>query len=125
MALALLVLAEPRQDSPSVPTTAASNMGGGRVVVVLQGEADVSSRPVLHDMLRQVIAQQVGDVIIDLDEVTVVDSAAVGALAIGHQLLDVQGRKLTFRSPSSVAAEVLGMFGLAESIEAEGRFPIT
>src|SRR5580692_8721140 len=106
MALALLLLPEPSQDLPSAPITAGSETGGGRVIVVLQGEADVSSRPVLHDMLRQVITQEVGDVIIDLDEVTVVDTAAVGALAIGHQVLDDQGRKLTFRSPSAVAVEV-------------------
>jgi hypothetical protein len=36
-----------------------------------------------------------------------------------HRLLDAQGRKLTFRSPSSVAAQVLDVFGLTESIEAE------
>src|ERR1700727_2595959 len=121
MAFALPRFPEP-QHSPSALRTAASNIGGG-VVVVLQGEADISNRPALYDMLRQVMAEEVGDVIIDLDNLTVVDTAAVCALAMGQHLLDVQGRKLTFRSPPSVAAEVLSMFGLSESIEAETTTP--
>jgi anti-anti-sigma regulatory factor len=62
---------------------------------------------------------EVGDVIIDLDNVTVIDRFAVRALAMGHRLLDAEGRRPTFRCPSSVAAQVLDMFGLTESIEAE------
>jgi hypothetical protein len=66
--MALTLLRRPTESARefhSALMTAAPNMGGGRTVVDLRGEAGVSSRPVLCDMLCQVIAEQVGDVIID------------------------------------------------------------
>jgi len=119
MALTMLPRsAEPTRGLRSALLTAAVTMAGARTVVVLRGEADVFNRPVLCDMLCRVIALQVGDVVIDLGQVTFVDTAAVRALAMGHQLLDGQDRRLTFRSPSRLAAQVIAMFGLADLIEA-------
>jgi anti-anti-sigma factor len=98
-------------------TTPVVHAEGKRTVVVLRGEADVSTRPVLCDVLSRVIALGAGDVVIDLAEVEFIDTATVRALAVGQQSLDGQGRKLTFRSPSRLAARMLDLFGLADLIE--------
>jgi anti-anti-sigma factor len=86
-------------------------------VVTLRGEADVSTRPALADVLSRVIAHGAGDVVIDLAPVTFIDTATVRVLATGQQLLDRTGRALTFRSPSRLAVRVLDLFGLTDQIE--------
>jgi anti-anti-sigma factor len=87
------------------------------IVVTLRGEADVSTRPALADVLSRVIAHGAGDVAIDLAPVTFIDTATVRALATGQLLLDRRGRALTIRSPSRLAVRVLELFGLADLIE--------
>jgi anti-sigma B factor antagonist len=90
---------------------------GNRSVVVLRGEADLSARPALSDVLSRVIAERTGDVVVDLAEVEFVDSTTVHALAVAQEFLDRQGRKLRIRSPSRLAVRVLEVFGLSDLIE--------
>jgi anti-anti-sigma regulatory factor len=47
-----------------------------------------------------------------------IDSATVRVLAASKDTLDGQGRRLIVRSPSRVAARMLGLFGLGDLIEA-------
>jgi anti-anti-sigma factor len=92
----------------------------GRAIVALRGEADVSTRAALCAvLLSQVNALGGGDVVIDLADTTFIDTATVRMLAIGQQLLDRQGRILTFRSPSRLAARVLQLFGLTNLVETQ------
>ena len=74
---------------------------GTRSVVVLRGEADISTRRALCSVLCRVIADRTGDVVIDLAEATFVDTAIVRALATAQQLLDRQDRILPLRAPCS------------------------
>lgn len=89
-----------------------------RSVVALRGEADLSTRRVLCDVLCRVIADRAGDVVIDMADTTFVDTAIVRALGTAKQLLDRQDRILTIRSPSRLAVRVLQVFGLTDLIEA-------
>ena len=98
-------------------TTAVVYIEATRAVVDLRGEWDVSTRPVLSDQLSRVIAIGAGDVVIDLAEVTFIDTATVRALATAQHMLDRVGRRLTIRSPTRLANQVLHLFGLAELIE--------
>ena len=91
---------------------------GDRTVVVLQGEVDFATRPILSDALSRVIAWRVGDVVIDLSEATFIDTAIIRALAVANELLERSGRRITFRSPSRAAAQVMQLFGLTDLIEA-------
>ena len=99
---------------PTSPTVRDSGHG---TVVTLRGEADGSTRPALSDALSEVIAWRVGDVVIDLSEVAFIDTATVRALAVAEDLLQRRDRKLTFRSPSRLAARVIQLFGLDDLIE--------
>jgi anti-sigma B factor antagonist len=118
--MTLTVLPSPARTAVSVPSalTTIVRAEGTRTVVVLQGEADFSTRPVLSDALSRAIALGAGDVVIDLAEASFIDTASVRALALSRELLDRDGRRVTFRSPSRLAARVLGLFGLTELIEA-------
>ena len=90
-----------------------------RSVVAMRGEADISTRRDLCDVLCRVTDDGTGDVVIDLAEVTFIDTAIVRALVTAQQLLHRQGRVLTLRSPSRLAMRVLKVFGLTDLIETE------
>ncbi len=99
------------------PMTAVVREEGTRTLVVLRGEADVSTTCVTSDVLAWVVARRTGDVVVDLGELEFIDSATAHVLAEGQQLLGHHGRTMTFRSPSRLAARVLHVFGLTDSIE--------
>jgi anti-sigma B factor antagonist len=90
---------------------------GTRTVVVPRGEADFFTSPALLDVLSQVIDLRAGDVVVDLGAVDFIDSAAVPIVARARHSFADRGRKLTFRSPSRVAARLLDLFGLSDYIE--------
>jgi len=92
---------------------------GTRCVITLRGDADISTRRDLCDVLSRVTADGSGDVVIDLAEVTFIDTAIVRALATAQQLLHRQDRILTLRSPPRLAIRVLNVFGMTDLIETE------
>jgi anti-anti-sigma factor len=121
MTLTVLPPARAARGIRSTPTTPVVRAEGTGTVIVLRGEADFSTTAVLSDLLSRVIASQAGDVVIDLAEVEFIDTATIRALAVGLQSLDGQGRMLTFRSPSRLAARMLHLFELADHIEERER----
>ena len=100
-------------------TTAAVQAEGDRSVVVLRGEADFSSTSVVSDVLSWVLTRGAGDVIVDLAELTFMDTATGHVLAEGRALFERSGRHLSFRAPSRLAFRVLHMCALADLVEAE------
>jgi anti-anti-sigma factor len=104
-------------NARSAPRSPVVGLEGTRTVVALEGETDISSRPELTYVLSGVIASGAGDVIIDLTKATFIDTATVRSLATAQQLLDDQGRGLTFRSPPRLAVRLLDMFGLTSLVE--------
>lgn len=121
MALAMLFSSPcAEHDVLSALTTVVLRAEGTRTIVVIGGEADLSTRPAVSDALSRVIATHLGDVVIDLSATSFVDTAIVRALADAQQMLYRQGRQVTFRSPSRLAARLLDLFGLTELIETAG-----
>lgn len=118
--MALTILPPAKGTVPcfgSDPAIQVTSAGPDRTVITLLGEADISSRRSLSDVLSRVISSGNGDVVIDLAETTFIDSAIVRAFFDAQQVLVGQGRNLTFRSPSKMAARVLQMLGLTHLIE--------
>ena len=98
--------------------TTTEHAEGPATVLVLRGEADSSTTPVLSDALTRVLVSRTGDVVIDLAGIEFMDTVTGRTLAVARQLLDLRDRRLTFRSPSRLAARVLDLFGLSYLIEA-------
>jgi anti-anti-sigma regulatory factor len=111
-------LAEPVRAVPVALMTAMVDVEGSRTVVALRGNAAESNSLMLCEVLSRVIAHDDGDVVIDLADATLIDTAPVRILATTHQLLDDQGRRLIFRSTGRTAG-VLHFFGLAGLIDAD------
>lgn len=90
---------------------------GLRTVVVLRGDVDLATRPLLSEVLSRVVAVGVGDVVIDLAEAPFIDTATIHTLAACRELLDRRDRMLSFWSPSRLAARMLHLAGLSDLIE--------
>jgi anti-anti-sigma factor len=118
--MALTVVPLSARSAPtarSTPTTTVREGGTGTLVIV-RGEVNSSTAPVLSKALSRVIVKRCGDVVIDLANLEFIDSASVRVLTACKRMLDREGRRLTFRSPSRLAARVLEVFALAGLIEA-------
>jgi len=114
----MAVTASPSFGDPLGLMTAVVREEGTRTLVVFRGEADISTTCVPSGVVAWVATWRTGDVVVDLGELEFIDSSTVLVLSRGQQLLERQGRTMTFRSPSRLAALVLQVFGLADSIEA-------
>ncbi|HTJ76732.1 MAG TPA: STAS domain-containing protein [Acidimicrobiales bacterium] len=85
---------------------------GAATVIALQGEADVSTLAALADTFARICADGEGDVVVDLSRIEFMDTATLRVVLVAKAALAGDGRRLTLRSPSRIAARVLGVFGL-------------
>ncbi|MDQ1373228.1 MAG: hypothetical protein QOJ09_566 [Actinomycetota bacterium] len=104
-------------DPPSRLTTTVGTEGTV-TVVVLHGEADLFTVPILSDTFSRVLSAHEGDVVVDLADAAFIDTSTARTFAVFRQLLHRRGHELSFRSPSRMAIRVLDLFELAELIEA-------
>lgn len=109
-------------SAPLAPGLDVSVRGdGATAVVALRGEADVAGLAVLVEAFARITADGAGDVVVDLSQVEFMDTATVRAVMGARALLAGQGRQLTLRSPSRVAARVLAVFGLSHLVGSPAR----
>lgn len=120
MALATLV----HPVRPTFGLDVSISAEGGITVIALRGEADVATLAVVADALARVIADEQGDVVVDLAETGFIDIATLRALMRAKEVLDWGGRQLTLRSPSRIADRVLTVLGVSHLVstrETAGR----
>jgi anti-sigma B factor antagonist len=67
---------------------------GADTVVSVSGEVDVATAPALRDCLGQVIERDSGVVVVDLLQVTFIDSTGLGVLIGAHKRCADNGRDL-------------------------------
>ena len=102
---------------------------GGHPVLFVYGEIDVMSAPRLHEALEELIGEAPGTLLVDLANVTFIDSTGLGTLVVAHRHLEERGGTLRLVSvPSSVVQllEVTGLvnrFHLYPDMEAAGSSP--
>lgn len=94
---------------------------GATTVVAVRGEADISTLSVVVDALARVIADQEGDVVVDLAQTDFIDTATLRAMLRAREVLLDGERQLTLRSPSSIAGRLLALFGLSHLVEPAPR----
>jgi anti-anti-sigma factor len=81
-------------------------------VVWLYGEEDIATVAVLADTLARVVSADAADVIVDLSGVTFLSTATIEELIRVRNILWLQNRNLTLRSPSRCARRLLDVCGL-------------
>jgi anti-anti-sigma factor len=92
----------------STPPQFSVSVDGATTIVVARGELDLACR----DGLREALADLSGAVVVDLEEVTFLDSSCIGVLAGAAQRLHEDGGDLRIRRPADVPRRALEITGL-------------
>ena len=85
----------------------------GRTVVYIAGELDLSTR----DEFRQRLSPLTGRVVVDLADVTFIDSTAIGVLIGLQNRLSSDSGQLRIQNPHDVPRRALEIVGLEEWID--------
>jgi anti-sigma B factor antagonist len=82
---------------------------GATTILRISGELDINARDDLRDALLLALGD--GDVVVDLQEVSFLDSEALGALIDGFNASRVQGAGFRVRNSRNVVDRVLTVSG--------------
>jgi anti-anti-sigma factor len=86
---------------------------GATTVVIARGELDLACR----DSLRDALSDLSGAVVVDLEDVTFLDSSCIGVLAGAAQRLRDDHGDLRIRRPADVPRRALEITGLESWID--------
>lgn len=90
-----------------------SSREDGVVIVGISGELDCVTAPILEERLQDLLADQ-GNlrVVLDLEEMTFVDSSGLSVLVAAYQGLRARGGQLSLRRPGPSTQRVFEITGL-------------
>ncbi len=87
---------------------------GGEPIVAIYGDLDVVSSATLHAALTKIIEQNPKTLLVDLANVTFIDSTALGTLLVAHRHLHDQGGELRLVAVPAPVARVFEIAGLSD-----------
>jgi anti-sigma B factor antagonist len=88
---------------------------GSTRTLALSGEVDLDAKEPLQAAFTAAIEiDQVKSVVVDLADITFLDSSGIGALVFGHRLAAANGATLTVVNPSAGVERVLDLTGISE-----------
>ena len=90
----------------------ASPLGSPECVVVAQGEIDIATAPELRDLLRAELAASPEKLIIDMAEVSFIDSSGLSELIVAFKAGQAAGTDVVLRNPGQRVRFVLEVSGL-------------
>jgi anti-anti-sigma factor len=82
----------------------------GRLVITVRGDLDLLTTPGLRDLADAELASftaESDEIVIDLSEVSFLDSTGIAVLVHAHRHAETIGRHLVVRAPSAAAQRVL------------------
>jgi anti-anti-sigma factor len=88
--------------------------GDAGPVVMLSGEADVTTLGQLEDVLNAQLAAGARTLTVDLSELRFADSATIGALVRAARTLKAGGGRLDLTNPQPALAQMLALLGVDE-----------
>jgi anti-sigma B factor antagonist len=104
---------------PAADFDVVSELSDGTATVSVRGEVDVYTAPQLRERLYAVVADGVGQVVLDLSAMTFIDSTGLGVIVGTLKRLREAGGDLVLRSPSRSTRKVLEITGLTRIVEIE------
>jgi anti-sigma B factor antagonist len=84
----------------------------GTIVVDVAGEVDITGSAKLSGVVRDLVEEGATSLVLDMSEVTFLDSTGLSALISGRNRCRAKGGDLTLRGPSPAAWKVLTITGL-------------
>jgi anti-anti-sigma factor len=89
----------------------------GYAVLEAVGELDVSDVDSLGESIRQAFAEGHGCVLVDLSEVSFIDSTGASSLLDEHRGAESRGRRLALVAPGEQVIRVFSILGIDQSLD--------
>jgi anti-sigma B factor antagonist len=107
---------EPRRShlSPLIEVTTHTN--GADALMVVAGDLDAASGPVLRARMEAVLSERPRQVFVDFGQVPFIDSTGVSVLVGAWRRANGQGTNLVVCAPRSAVRRVLDLTGLSDII---------
>ncbi len=86
----------------------------GTLVYALEGEIDIGCSRTLESRILAATITTPGDVVIDLSEVTFIDSSGIAALLVTGEVVGVGGRSFRLANPQPAVRRLFEMVGVLE-----------
>ncbi|MEV7369055.1 STAS domain-containing protein [Streptomyces sp. NPDC091299] len=90
---------------------------GAWAVVVLRGEVDLALAPALRGIIDTLIADRRARMVLDLEDVSFMDSSALGVLVYAMRRADALGGALRLAAPCEPVRRMLEVTGLDTVIQ--------
>ena len=90
--------------------------GRGTPTLTIAGELDLATAENLRSGVRSAIEHTEGDLILDMRNVTYIDSSGLSVVLEARELLERGGRTLIINDPSVPVTAILTICGLADRI---------
>ncbi len=108
------------EDPPRRSLLEVVALPGPQTTLELAGELDPGTASTLQDRLTDLAADTaVSSVVVDLAQITFLDSSGVRALVAGNQALRARSAELILRSPNPNVRRVLEVTGLTQLLALE------
>jgi anti-sigma B factor antagonist len=104
-------------DTPGAPFDLVRMDVEGHPVLVVYGELDVLTSPRLHEAISLVVSEKPAVFLIDMANVTFIDSSALGTLVSAHRHMAEGGGELRLVAVSPTSARVFEVAGLSERFQ--------
>ena len=97
-------------------TNTTAEPDGTSSTVLVSGEVDVSNAPRLREALDERLADHVAELVVDLSEVSYIDSTGIGVLVGTAHRAEEQNTRFEVARPQRNVARVLGLLGVSEEL---------
>jgi anti-sigma B factor antagonist len=98
----------------AVPFTIAESQHDGLIELALSGEIDLASVPAIRDRVSARLADSDAGIVIDLTEVTFIDSSGIGALITCQRMATAAARTYRVVNAQGRVADVLDLTGVMQ-----------
>src|SRR5215469_8329884 len=111
------------RESAASPLDIRVAAGESGPVLMLSGEADITTLAQLENALSALLAAGTGILTVDLSGLGFADSATIGALVRAARTLKSQGGRLDLASPQPALARMLALLGVDEIVSIRDDAP--
>jgi anti-anti-sigma factor len=108
----------------NLATTADIDGGDKLTVVSPVGDLDLATAPALREVLIELVAAGMAQVVVDLADVTFIDSSGLGILVAAAKRMEAANGRLAIRNPRPQAQQVLELTGVDQVLGVEESEPL-
>jgi anti-anti-sigma factor len=99
------------------PLQVETSTEGDQLVLLLDGELDPHTAPLLRDRIDQALADNTTTLVLDVSGLRFIDSSGLRVIIGAHKDMAGRGGRLVLRSPTETTRRLLDITGLVDHLE--------